>query len=474
MEIDYKFDNKSKTTILYTHFLYRHITKNHTSKISNFDQKEIDQKIVQNCIDELNSGETNTHSIKVLCDFILKNPIKIFSQIPVEKIKYFLDCIQIPEVQKEVLQCACFLIQLIPFNYKLQQLILRINFYSNIQRLIEAPILKEEHEIAMWCTVYSLTINEEFREFLFKKDIFNTLMNYSEKDINSSTEFSEYIRGKFFKTATSHCAEVGEILLDDIIRFLIQTIKMISSPNQSRRLFLCCGIDALRNTFKSSHFGLELIQSNNMIPIFISLLLDSEDEKIRRGAVEIIFELIQSIISNEHIINYNLLKTLFDTAQFNDVRLFHSSMDVVKFIFSDPDLYDLFNIIEFSEPFDFSIFSENCNFEIKIEMLSVLQLIIFHCNAQQISKKVLTEKNVEYLCDLINVGNCGVSADVLHVFTIAKAILDDQDFSDMIDNNITSSGLLEQLQMQMDDPENDKTDINHIEIFVRSLDKPEE
>lgn len=475
MDIEYKSESRENPIYLYTHFLYRGRTKNHKTNIEYFNQNIINEQMVQNCIDEMCSDNNNIHSVKVLCEFIQENPIKTFAKFQIHDIIVFFDCIKIPEIQKEVLQSICFFIQLIPFNNQYQELIQRIDFYQNIQRLITPPIEKESHEIALWCAVYSLKLNEDFRVCLFKAEIFDTLMKYNDSDINMSTNYSEYIRGKFFKTATFYCDEMGDMILTDIIRFLIRTIQKVSSTNQPKRLFLCCGIDALRNTFKSTDFSFDLIKSNNMLPIFVSLLFDREDEKIRISSAKIIYELIQSMVfSSIDIINADLMKKLFEASQLNDIPLFHICMIIMKEILSNDESFIIDEIMKSLYDFDLSkCFANCCSFEIKIEMLSILQLLIFYTEREQIPN-LLSQQNVEFICDLINSGTCGVSADVVHVFTIAMSILDDPEYSEMIKNVIIDSGAYDQLRMQMDDPENDKDDIGHIEAFVRSLDIPEE
>ena len=315
----------------------------------------------------------------------------------------------------------------------------------------------------------------DFRKCLFDNEIYDTLINYNENYYETGTSYSEYIRGKFFRVATSYSDEMGEIILEKIIGFLVNVIKKIASQNQvSHHLFLSKCIIALKNTFNSGNYAFELIDSNNLQQLFLSLLFEKKEPKLRINAAKIIYELVQSMLfSSEMIVDLNLMVCLFQTSTFNDAHLFSICMMIMKEILLNPESFELDIIIETLNDFDLSkCFADCCNFEIKIEMLSVIPLLVFNSTPELMSN-IFSPEGVEFFCDLINAGHCGVSSDVVHIFNIAIDNQNDPSFVEMINDVLIDSGAYDQLIMQMDDPDNYQDEVDCINAFVHLLKPPE-
>lgn len=491
---------ESNIPFLKTHFLYPNQTKNYKTDINFFNQSAIDDIKIQNCIDEMNSSESKIHSVLLLCDYFQKNPVKVYNKFEFGDVIAFFRFMLIPDTQKPVLRSICFFLQLIKDNHQFQQLILRMallpyksikaGFYYHINDLIESSTDNEIQQLALCCALYSLDLSSEVRQCIYENDILKTLMSKT-----MLTDFSEYLRGKFFKVASKYCHEMDEFSQNNFISFLIQVIQSISpnkksnsikkydynyycyedidndnSSNQSNsKLLVAELILALENTFSESYYGFELIERDNLFPLFIFFLNSSKEPKLRRSSAKIIYSLIISQqISTKSIIEDHLIRSLFMAATFNDPALFVLCKQILKYLFDNQEFFDLVQIINHIVELDFSECFQNSRFEIKMELLSFIQLVVFNSSSEQVAK-MFSPQNIQFFFDLIDTGNCGVSTDVSHIFLFALERQTDISFLDMVKGIAYESGIIEQIFSQMNDPDNSPNDIKYLQAFYDFL-----
>ena len=456
MEASYKCrDNHKK---IFTHFLHLETNSNQKYSIVNFN-KNIDVSTIKNCINGIYNKDHGIHSILVLCEYISMNPLQVLNILSIADINTLFGYVKVLETQKQTLSAICFILQLIQDNIQIQELITRNEFYSHLKTLIESPTDNPTQQLALCCALYSLEISQSVRMCMLENEVFDVIMH-----ANMQSDNAEYLRARFFKMTSKTCGDFNDVAINQMIKFLFILF------NSSDRIIKSMALIAIDNTFSYSLLGISNIQDNKLIYPIIECLNDKEP-KLRRSAATIIYSLIQSnSIRQDEIKGAEFVSRVLEASKYNDSKTSSTCFNIIKYILQDfeSNIFDLFEITEMMAHYNYLELFTNSSFEIKIDFLTVLNLLVYDLSPEQIDG-FIHDQTLRFLSDLIHIGNCGVASDISYILsTILNKSINDDVYS-FIESILEEDGALQQLLSLSHDPSISPKEVDHINSFLSIL-----